>query len=694
VLGTTGVNGTLTAASGFTNNGTIELSSTGGAYHATLTVSAGTLVNAAGGSITALPGTGGTRYLTAALDNRGTISVAAAMSINKTSVAHVNAGTICVESGKTLTLTGASFMNQALGVLTGSGTLTFTTGTSFSQNGTVRPGIACGVLTINGPCPSSGSSVYDAEIGAETEGGYDELHVRDAATLDGALNISVVNGYQPRPGKRYVIATFPSRKGTFATVSGLPYGPGMMWAVAYSDTNVVLLAMDQTWVRVLPYGDPPVAREGHTAAYDSTGDRMIVFGGRTDAGVQNDVTVLTQATAGASPTWIRLAPAGTPPSPRTNAAAVYDRTTNRMIVYGGDDGAATPTVLGDAWVLTNANGSGGTPTWVALAPGSAPPARTGSAAVYDRTNNRLILFGGHTSPGVIGGALADAWVLSNASGLGGAPMWSSLSPSGSPPSPRWHHGAAYDDATGRLIVTGGDDGWGAANTETWMLDRANGLGGTPTWTMLAPATTAPAGWSLARYTYDVVNHWVDGFGGQLGGAYVDTAYTLTGVSVGGGSSWYRRLSYSGRPTPRAYHNMIVNSATHTAVVYGGRSTGGRLSDTWRHQLDRGAVLAVNPPGAPPAPPVTQHTAFAMPPSPNPASGAVSMAVDVARDQPVDLGVFDVSGRRVATLHAGPLATGRHAFRWTTVGGVAPGLYFVRLSAEDREQTMRVMLLSR
>ena len=61
-----------------------------------------------------------------------------------------------------------------------------------------------------------------------------------------------------------------------------------------------------------------------------------------------------------------------------------------------------------------------------------------------------------------------------------------------------------------------------------------------------------------------------------------------------------------------------------------------------------------------------------------------MAVDVAREQKVDVGVFDVSGRRVATLHAGAFAAGRHAIRWDGSGAggrpVAPGVYLVRMGS--------------
>ncbi len=62
---------------------------------------------------------------------------------------------------------------------------------------------------------------------------------------------------------------------------------------------------------------------------------------------------------------------------------------------------------------------------------------------------------------------------------------------------------------------------------------------------------------------------------------------------------------------------------------------------------------------------------------------------------MDLDVFDLAGRRVVTLHSGVLAAGRHAFRWNgaiDAGPAAPGVYMVRLHAEDRTQVVRLVRL--
>jgi len=59
-----------------------------------------------------------------------------------------------------------------------------------------------------------------------------------------------------------------------------------------------------------------------------------------------------------------------------------------------------------------------------------------------------------------------------------------------------------------------------------------------------------------------------------------------------------------------------------------------------------------------------------------------------------LAVFDVSGRRVATLAHGRLSAGRHTARWSgrDERGVAcgPGLYFARLRSAQGAHTVKLV----
>lgn len=158
--------------------------------------------------------------------------------------------------------------------------------------------------------------------------------------------------------------------------------------------------------------------------------------------------------------WIQLGPAGTPPSGRNEHGAVYDPGSNRMIMFGGRDETCN---LNDTWILTGANGLGGTPSWIQLATsGGVPRYRTGHTVVYDPNSNRLIVFGGVTRPECYQGEfirLDDVWVLTNANGLEqSTPTWTQLSPISGPPSGHQFGIAVYDPASNRMIVFGGFTG--------------------------------------------------------------------------------------------------------------------------------------------------------------------------------------------------------------------------------------------
>jgi hypothetical protein len=150
---------TLTVQDGFTNLGTIELDAINGSGTTSqLTVTNGTLLNAPGGVIAALPGTGSTRQLSAQLDNQGAITVNQSLTISKTSAAHLNSGTIDI-AGASLALTlaggGASFST--------SGTVTVATGRTLDVTGGGTFDFAGGSLGGSGSINWNGGTVNLAQ---------------------------------------------------------------------------------------------------------------------------------------------------------------------------------------------------------------------------------------------------------------------------------------------------------------------------------------------------------------------------------------------------------------------------------------------------------------------------------------------------------------------------------------------------
>ncbi len=85
-------------------------------------------------------------------------------------------------------------------------------------------------------------------------------------------------------------------------------------------------------------------------------------------------------------------------------------------------------------------------------------------------------------------------------------------------------------------------------------------------------------------------------------------------------------------------------------------------------------------------------------APNPVtSGAAVLSLVLPRADTGSLRVFDVRGRLVRDLFAGPLDAGLHRFTWdgeTASGRAAPGVYFVRFASSDAEVNRKVVLRGR
>ncbi|MBI5711715.1 MAG: hypothetical protein HZC42_15640, partial [Candidatus Eisenbacteria bacterium] len=636
----------------------------------------------------------------AAHSNSGTIAASGGdltISQSGTTPSFTNSGTLTVGVGRTLTVSGGTMLNAVGGVLQGAGTLNVAA-TSFTNAGNINPGTSPGILSITGDLVQDSTAVLNIEIGGDTAGsGYDRLVVSGFAPLDNmTLNISLANGFMPSAGQIFQILTRGSGASHFRSVNGLALGGGLSFEPIITSTGVSLRTVGQTWVHLMPTGAPPLPRDGHSAIYDAGSNRMTVFGGRGDSGPLDDVWVLTNADGtGGTPAWIHLAPGGQVPGARANHSAVYDPGSNRMVIFGGDDATGpTPASFDDVWVLTNANGLGGTPGWTLLAPSGGPPAaRAGHSGVLDAASNRMVVFGGDTNAGGCGGERNDVWVLTNATGADvGTPAWTQLSPAGGPPSARTGHQASYDAADNRMTVLGGLVPCGASNLEVWVLSDANGVG-SPAWTQLSPAGSTPSPWSLYRSVYDPTGNRLTVFGGAIGGTRSDTVMTLSGANgLAGAPVWSDRTPYSGPPRARTLHSAV--QADLRMIAFGGLSDSGRLNDVWVLEEMEARVLDVTPPAGPPARTLT--TGFVRSPAPNPGRGRTSFTVAVARRQHVEISVWDIAGRRISTLYRGEIEPGEHAFEWR--GDRAPdapaaaGLYFLRFEAAGVRQSRRVVRL--
>ena len=94
----------------------------------------------------------------------------------------------------------------------------------------------------------------------------------------------------------------------------------------------------------------------------------------------------------------------------------------------------------------------------------------------------------------------------------------------------------------------------------------------------------------------------------------------------------------------------------------------------------------------PLPTVTRMTGI----YPNPFNPRTTVDFDLDRSAPVDLAVYDLTGRRVATLVRETLGAGRHRRIWRGHDDagrqVASGMYFIRLSTDRATDLKKVMLV--
>jgi N-acetylneuraminic acid mutarotase len=352
----------------------------------------------------------------------------------------------------------------------------------------------------------------------------------------------------------------------------------------------------EQWTNLAP-SNPPPGRFAHTMVSDSANDRVIMFGGGANCGPLNDVWLLTSASGRSGPAaWIQLAPTGTGPDARYEANAVYDAASNRMIVFGGAAGGycvGAPPLRNDVWVLTNANGLGGAPAWIQLSPiGSRPAARGASTSVYDPSSNRLIVFGGNRNIGHCFFESNDTWILTFANGLGGTPEWINATPSGGPPIARFEHQAVYDGSANEMIVYGGQHSCnGALYGDVWALVNANGVSGTPAWVSLG---NAPTGQGSYTAVLDAAQHRMLTFGGGVP-ALTNGVRAMSNTNTTTGQLWTSLTPTGTLPSPRYSHAAVFDNARQSMIVFGGANALGIISnDTWVLSLGPAATTLTVP----------------------------------------------------------------------------------------------------
>ena len=214
----------------------------------------------------------------------------------------------------------------------------------------------------------------------------------------------------------------------------------------YTDETWTYDATNNSWNRSRAAG--PAARGGHAMAYDSRSGVVIMFGGSTATGLSRTTWTYDLGTDA----WTNRNPT-VRPGVRFGHAMAYDVASDRLILFGGNNGTA---YKGETYAYDPSANS-----WTAMSPPSAPSSRAGHAMAYDVHRDRVVLFGGRSDAGPNN----ETWTYSFSSNT-----WTNMNPV-SPPAPRWNHSMAYDSRSGRVLLFGGLTGQGPTN-ETWTYDLA------------------------------------------------------------------------------------------------------------------------------------------------------------------------------------------------------------------------------
>jgi hypothetical protein len=160
------------------------------------------------------------------------------------------------------------------GTLSGNGSATCGV---YNSGGLVAPGASPGTLLIAGPYVQQAGGTLNIEIGGPDLKGYDALIVAGEATLDGALHISLINGYAPTLFDGFAIVRYNTHSGTFASVTN-PIAA--THPLSYT-TNQITLGTPQ---RHFQTGDLFVGvGHGQVKEFDSDGNLVAVLNSTTNS---------------------------------------------------------------------------------------------------------------------------------------------------------------------------------------------------------------------------------------------------------------------------------------------------------------------------------------------------------------------------------------------------------------------------
>lgn len=246
-----------------------------------------------------------------------------------------------------------------------------------------------------------------------------------------------------------------------------------------------------TWSEV-ECGPGPSGRFNHMMVYVPDRHQLFLFGGFSASDRVGDTWVYDIE----ANEWTRLTPQDSP-SPRSDAAIVYDEANGVVILHDGycrDDSHPQ-----DTWVYDF-----GENNWILMDPEESPKPQYGHHMIYDSLNRRVVMYGGHWSyAGTSQHGYSDGvWTYDYPSDT-----WTKVNAATALPSRYWHN-LAYDSDAGKMVVFGGHGG-DSNRDDTWLYDLSAN-----TWERLS-TDERPSGRANSAMAYDAIHKKIILFGGLV-----------------------------------------------------------------------------------------------------------------------------------------------------------------------------------
>lgn len=351
---------------------------------------------------------------------------------------------------------------------------------------------------------------------------------------------------------------------------------------------------------LLDEGNNPPRRGDMAFAFDGTCNRIFMFYGDAAEPVNCNPAASIFLEDGytfdvATGRWAAIEIAGGDmPLKRARSAGAWDKTRGRFLVFGGRYRVGTSgsyTFLNDLWALDPA-----TKTWEQLSAqgaAGAPSGRMNTQIIADPDHDRILVFGGGrvAASGIAFEVTNDTWAFDL-----GAKTWSRLGQSGTPPEARLFHVTALDPSRQRLYVFSGG-GADALTAAQFLHDMAVLDLATDTWSTVTLNGDVPRGRIKATLETDAARDRLVLFGGHDDGELGNENDVWTFDLVG--QSWTRQVAGDAfnapaigvcdfpadfatidPASPERRESHVFSIHGDIAVMHGGRSDCGLVTDTW------------------------------------------------------------------------------------------------------------------